>query len=214
MALRAIKLFLIKIVPVFVVSMVAWQKLGISKIYHAVLASVLNLFPVFDRSGLDARVMSEPGKFGMNFSYSGTITDIPLDAFALQITGNAPLLIALYLSSPIMPLRRTYVVYFVIAFLGLFLTHVCTTTLLIQLGVMTTPGWADIASFYDYGTGYMTFLKYYKSFYEIFGLYLFVLVLWLPYIGTYVVRTSRGQGYAKEGVKKFTRSTADVDTSA
>jgi len=205
MAQRAIKLFLIKIVPVFVVSMVAWQKLGISNIYHSLMASVLNLFAVFDRPGLDGGLITEPGKFGMRCFYSGTMTDIPLETFALQITGNAPLLIALYLSSPVMAVKRTYLVYFLIALLGLFLTHAVTSILLIQLGVMTTPGWSDIARFYDYGSGYITFLKYYKSFYEVFGLYVFVLVLWLPYVGTYVVRTNRGRAFAKQEAKKITQ---------
>ncbi|MCH7548724.1 MAG: hypothetical protein IH969_04155 [Candidatus Krumholzibacteriota bacterium] len=187
MVQKTVKLLLIKIVPIFLGTMALWQFGGVSKLYHACLVIPLNaLTSVLDPSGLIQGATSNGDQILFQILYQGK--RVWLDMTAKDITSNSALLWTLFLASPIRPLSKLYFTSFASALLILFGLHVVTVAAAVQHGLLTST--RIITPLQDRPV-LSSFLVNYRNFYIEYGMYLFVIALWCPYIIAYLSREGR-----------------------
>lgn len=179
---RASKLFLIKILPVFVLTILVWQHLGISNYYHRAVATMLDVtLPPVEPSKLIDAVYYHRQNFVLRVALGGNKGNV--DFTARNTTLNYAMLLALYLASPILPFWQMYLAFFFTSLLLLFLVHIGTVAAMFQLFLSTNP---SIVGAYHYPPWYVDWVKTYTGFYELNGMYIFVLLMWVPYIVAYV----------------------------
>lgn len=178
MTSRTIKRLLIKIVPVFLVTMILWHYAGLSRLYHGVLAmSFDGLLPLLDPTAMIKRVTLEGDELLLRILFQGR--KIGLAVTAPDITSNSVLLLALFLSSPIKPNPRLYAGFFAGSVVVLFGIHLITVATNVQFAFMANP---EIAPGLAHGKLLTGMMVHYRQFYLEYGMYLFVLALWCPYL--------------------------------
>jgi hypothetical protein len=183
MAQKPIKLFLIKIVPLFLVTLLVWQRFGISQHYHSVVAAFFDLVhPVLDPTGLISGVTAKGSSFLVGILSQGR--SATLEITAEDITSNTAMLLALFLASPVRPHVKAFLLYLFASLLALLVIHVLTVATTIQYAFM-------IGKVHEFSASATKFYRSYTFFYERFGMFLFVLALWFPYITFTVARANR-----------------------
>jgi hypothetical protein len=178
MAQRQILQFLIKIGPVFFGLLWLWHSAGLSRLYHGILAGFLDVFlPPFDSVGIVDGV-SAKGHDLLIWLKAGT-SSTKLVINGEDITSNFAMLTALYLSSPIVRYWKLFLACFAGAVVLMFLLHALTVGSFVQQAFAGDP---EIARMARYGRWHNHFQLYYGIFFEAMGMYLYALVLWIPYI--------------------------------
>ncbi|UCG52196.1 MAG: hypothetical protein JSW58_01170 [Candidatus Latescibacterota bacterium] len=111
------------------------------------------------------------------------------------------MLLTLFLASPIRPYARLFLRNLSGSLAVLIVIHVLTLFAAIQHALLSHP---QIAIFDVFGSSESTFINAYTQFYELIGMFLFVLTLWFFYMATYVSRrTSAAKtALALQGIKK------------
>jgi hypothetical protein len=177
MARKALIAFLIKIFPLFFVILLLWQFLKFSHAYMAAVAAVLDVFfPLLDPTGIVKGFDSD----GIHFIIHLTIAN-PLKIVGEDITSNTAMLLSLYLASPIRHYLRKFTIFFTASILILFFVHCFTVSMTILYAFTTNP---DIMRRAPVGLTTMKAVDNYVYFYELVGMYLIILALWFPYIGS------------------------------
>lgn len=176
-----VKLTLLKIFPVFLGTIAMWHLAGLATFYHACLAASLDaFFPLVDQSDLVTGVTTHEGEFVFRVLFQGKETGLNMTCG--DITSNSVLLIALFLASPIKPIARIWLASFLGSILILFAIHAGTAVATVVFAFSTNP---DTASAF---VGSATASRIYTRFYVEYGMYAFVLVLWVPYFVIYLSR--------------------------
>jgi hypothetical protein len=184
MAQRPVLVFLAKVVPLIVLLLVLWQGLGLSRPYHRLLAGVVGkVYPHIDPTGTVKDVGVRGDQFYFRLAVGGE--RIGLSVNAADITSNMTMLLALFLASPIRRRIRQFLVFFACALVLTFVCHAVTLVTVSQEALMTHPGVMASAPF---STAQMKLIPRYNVFAEELGMYLGVLVLWLPYIAWCILR--------------------------
>ncbi|GEM_PF-5355454 len=177
---KALIKLLVKIFPLFICILIVWQYLGISRLYHEALAPVLAiLFALFDPLGPVKDVTAGGGEFAVRLVIHGR--DMPLFLTAEDITSNTAMLLTLYLASPFKSQVRKFIIHLFLAVFVLYWIHIFTIASTIKFAMMSNP---QIISLYPAGRIEARLVPFFINFYENLGMYLFALVLWLPYITT------------------------------
>ncbi len=178
MVLRAAIVFLIKVFPIFFLTLLFWQYVGVSRFYHALIAGLLDLvYPPLDPAGITKGVTVEGGEFLVSILFMGKIHGLKI--VAEDITSNTAMLVSLYLASPIRPRIRRFAKFLLVSLLILFAVHCLTVGATIQYAFMTSRA---ILGMHSYGPITTKLVDSYTYFYELIGMYLVVLALWFPYI--------------------------------
>ena len=182
MTRKILKNYLLRIVPFFLLTLLAWHYLGFSKVYHTLIALSLDiLYPSLDPTGFVQSVAIRGKEFVIHLLFHSKSMDLKI--MADDLTVNTVPLIALFLSSPIKYAKIIYMINFAIALVVLFFIHVFTLS-------ATVPfAFADNAEMYADSSlrqSMTWFLIHYTRFYELIGKYLIVLILWFPYIVCYL----------------------------
>jgi hypothetical protein len=184
MARKALIAFLIKIFPLFLLILFLWQYLRLSHAYLAVAASVLNvIFPLLDPTGLVTGFDSDGISFIVHLSIAK-----PLKIVGEDITSNTAMLLSLYLASPIRHYLRKFVIFFTASIVILFFVHCFTVCMTILFAFATNP---VIMKRNPIGLTTIKAADNYVYFYELVGMYLIILALWFPYIGSYLADMKR-----------------------
>ena len=182
---RRILAFLIKVGPVFLALLWLWHSAGLSAVYHRMLAGFLNVwYPHVDPMGVVAGAVAEEQEVMLRLLVAGRKTGLAINGE--DITSNFAMLAALYLSSPIRRHWRLFLVHFASSAVVIFVLHALTVFTFSQQAFMSHPEIAKLG----YTRTRMNFTLHYNVFYEAMGMYLFVLVLWFPYI-LHVIRDPR-----------------------
>lgn len=185
MVQRPVLVFLAKVVPLVVLLLVLWQGLGLSHPYHKLLAGILdNVYSHFDPTGAVSGVGVRSDQFYFTLAVGGE--RVGLSVNAADITSNMTMLLALYLASPIRRRTKQFLVFFACSLALMFFLHAFTVFTVSQAALMTHPGVMASAPF---GPAHMKLVLHYRVFFEEMGMYLFVLVLWLPYIAWCIFRS-------------------------
>ena len=184
MVQRPVLVFLAKIVPLTLVSLVMWQGLGFSRPYHILLAELLGeIYPHLDPSGVVADVEVRDNQF--YFTVILGAERLGLFVNAADITSNMTVLLALYLASPVRRKVRQFITFLACSLVVLFVVHGVTLITVSQEALMGRPGAVATAPF---STAQARLLTHYNVFMEEMGMYACVLLLWLPYIAWCMVR--------------------------
>jgi hypothetical protein len=187
MARKVVLLYLVKIVPSFVVVLVAWRALGVSALYHRLVAAAFDLLhPVFDPTGFVRGASVEGKHFLIDLTISGK--GERLQIMGDDLTSNAVLLVALFLASPIKSNVKPFMVHLACAMVVLFVLHVGAVAATVQYAVATTPALSGPGGELGFASRWFA---HYLHFYELIGTYLFVLVLWIPYVAGYLIGVRR-----------------------
>ncbi len=118
--------------------------------------------------------------------------EIGLALTAPDITSNSVLLLALLLSSPVMPNPRLYAGFFAGSVVVLFGIHLITVATNVQFAFMANP---EIAPGLAHGRLLSGVMVHYRQFYLEYGMYLFVLALWCPYLIVVISRQNSAVVY-------------------
>lgn len=178
MAQRPVLAFLIKIVPVFFGLLWLWHSLGVSVLYHRLLAGFLDtVYPALDATDIVHGVSVQGHELLLKLRVGNANTGLAINGE--DVTSNFAMLAALYLSSPILPRWRLFLICFAAAFCTLFLLHAVTVW---SLGQYAFAGHPQIAPLVGLSAKQASLLAAYNSFFESMGMYLYALILWLPYI--------------------------------
>jgi hypothetical protein len=113
-----------------------------------------------------------------------------------DLTSNTILLISLFLASPIKSNAKPYVIHFASALAILFAMHVLAVAAAAQYALATTP---EMLGQGGSGHPITLLLAHFAHFYELIGMYLFVVVLWVPYVASYLIGTRNRTEFAKRG---------------
>ncbi len=187
MAPKILKQYLIRIVPFFVLTFLAWRLLGLSKFYHILVALPLDLLnPRFDPTGFVQGAFVEGEEFVFRILCGGKHMELRI--IADDLTSNTVLLVALFLSSPIRSVQKLYLTHFAAALVILYSIHVFSVAAGIQFAFMTNP---EILANDAMDQPTTRLFAHYARFYEFMGMYLFVLVLWSPYVVRYLAHVRR-----------------------
>jgi hypothetical protein len=177
---RRVLAFLIKVVPAFFVLLWLWQAVGVSHWYHEALAVFLNwIYPMVDPTGVVRGVGVEGHDVNLRLLVGDAKTALAINAS--DVTSNFAMLVALYVSSPIRRRWRRFLTCLGAALVVLFALHAFTLVSVSQEAFSLDPGIRRLAGYsarvsHDAGL--------YNAFYEQIGMYLYVLLLWFPYILT------------------------------
>lgn len=194
MARKALIVFLIKIFPLFLLILFLWQYLRISHLYLALVASTLNVFfPLLDPIGIVEGFGTDGISFIVYLAKAKSLKIVGED-----ITSNTTMLLSLYLASPIRPYLRKFIIFFAASILILFLVHCFTVSMTILYAFASNP---DIMKHHPVGPTTIKAVDDYVYFYELIGMYLIILALWFPYIGSYLTDMKR-RGTAFQITKK------------
>jgi hypothetical protein len=152
--------------------------MGVSRDYHRALAAVLDrIYPSLDPIGVVQGVGVNDHDFMVRLLAGKTRSALAINAE--DITSGMAMLVALYLSSPIVRYWRRILVFFPVAVFALFVLHALTVVTFSQEAFVGNPAIARLA---HYSQRQANLLVWYNVFYEQLGMYLYVLALWLPYI--------------------------------
>jgi hypothetical protein len=188
MVVKAVITFLIKVFPLFFLVLIGWQQLGLAEMYHAMVALVMTLvYPLFDSTGLVNSIGSADGSFVIELMRRGVSLG-SCDIVGGDITSNTAMLLSLYLASPILLHPRKYLIFVGSSLAVLFVIHCFTLGLTIYYAFSTNP---DITRRFSLGNFAVKFADSYVYFYEIMGMYLCILALWLPYIYYCIIEVRR-----------------------
>jgi len=175
---RKIVLFLIKLFPTFFLVLYIWHGLGLAGYYHQLIGNLLNwAYTTLDPHGFIKGIDLEGRDFIVKIMAYGR--KMSLEIVAEDVTTNEAMLLTLYLVSPILPRWRRFLGFFLSALAALFLVHVLTVASIIHYALLTNPTTARLMS-PNALSGKLA--AYYNNFYELMGMYLFVLALWLPHV--------------------------------
>lgn len=178
MAKRPVLAFLLKVLPAFFGLLWLWHAAGLSSAYHHVLAAFLDtVYPAVDPSGVVQGVVARGHALLLKLLIGESRAGLEVNGD--DITSNTAMLAALYLSSPILPRWRLFLGFLGGSLAALFLIHAVTVMTFSQHAFIGEP---RIAPLVGAGERWTRFLGGYNSFFESMGMYLFVLVLWLPYL--------------------------------
>jgi hypothetical protein len=184
MAQRPVLVFLAKVVPLIILLLVLWQGLGLSRPYHTLLAGLLGgVYPHFDPTGTVVDVGVRDNEFYLKLVVGKE--RVGLSVNAADITSNMTMLLALYLASPIRRRAKQFLVFFACSLALLFISHAVTVITVSQEALMTHPGVMASAPF---SATTVNMVVRYNVFMEEMGMYLGVLLLWLPYIAWCILR--------------------------
>ncbi len=179
MAVKAVITFLIKVFPFFFLILLGWQQLGLAEVYHAVVAAVMTLvYPLFDSTGLVNNIGSAGESFVIELMGRGVQLG-SINIVGGDITSNTAMLLSLYLASPILLHPRKYLIFAGSSLAALFVIHCFTLGMTIYYAFATN---SQITHRFPLGKLAVKFADAYVYFYELMGMYLFILALWLPYI--------------------------------
>ena len=188
MAVKAVIAFLIKVFLLFFLILLVWQRFGLADVYHALVALVMTLvYPLFDTTGLVSNIGSADGSFVIELVERGVKRDT-CTIVGGDITSNTAMLLSLYLASPIRLHPRKYLAFAGYALATLFVIHCFSLGMTIYYAFTTNP---EITRRFPLGNFAGKFADAYVYFYEILGMYLFVLALWLPYIFYCIIEIRR-----------------------
>jgi hypothetical protein len=187
---RAVILFLAKSSVLYLVFFLLWQVAGLSQVYHGAVAAFLSIvYPHIDPTGAVSGVIAS--KHDMVFRLVVGDTRFGLAINGVDITSNTAMLLALYFASPIRGHGRVFAVLLSASMVFLFLVHAITLVTASQEALMTHPGIMATAPF---SAGERWWVPRYNAFYEEMGMYLYVLLLWLPYIAWRFLEARRSNG--------------------
>lgn len=176
MAQRRILAFLIRIVPVYAGLLWLWHGAGLANAYHRALAGFLDFaYPPLDPAGVVHGVVVDGHDLMLRLLVGTHKTGLAINAE--DITSDFAMLAALYLSSPVLPNWRRFAAFFAGAVAVIFLLHAFTVFAVSQSAFAGHPDLAPLVP--RHGRG---FLAGYNVFFEAMGMYLYALVLWLPYM--------------------------------
>jgi hypothetical protein len=178
MVQRPVIVFLAKVVPLIVILLVLWQGLGFSRSYHELLAGIVSVvYPHVDPTGAVTGVGVRDGQFYFRLAVGAERFGLSVNA--ADITSNMTMLLALYLASPIRRRVKPFLVFFACSVVLLFISHAVTVVTVSQEALTTHP---DVMASAPFSATQMKLLRRYNIFFEEMGMYLSVLLLWLPYI--------------------------------
>lgn len=195
MARKVVTQYLVKIVPSYLVSLLVWRALGLAVLYHSLVASALDvLHPILDPTGSVRGVFVEDKEFVFRLWAGGK--GVQFRVMGDDLTSNMILLVSLFLASPIKSNVKPYVIHFASALAILFAMHVLAVAAAAQYALAMTP---EILG--QGGSGHLMtlLLAHFAHFYELIGMYFFVLVLWTPYVASYLIGTRNRTELAKRG---------------
>jgi hypothetical protein len=180
MAQKALIAFLIKIFPLFLLILFLWQFLRFSHLYHSITASILNVFfPSLDPTGIVEGFASDGTSFIVKLA-KGKILNIVGE----DITSNTAMLFSLYLASPIRHRVRKFIKFFLASIFILLTVHCFTVSTMILSALAQTP---QVLRNYSIELSIIRAADNYILFYELIGMYVIILALWFPYIGSCLV---------------------------
>jgi hypothetical protein len=175
---RTVGRFLIKVFVLLPALLLAWQKLSFAPHYHAVVAAMTGaVYGLVAKRGMVHGVSADTHEFLAHVLVGGQRQVLHIEA--ADVTSNTCTLLALYLASPIRPLWRKYVGWLSGSMVGLLAIHVFTVIAAIQSAAGLPGMWTRTCAVY-------------LNFYEVVGMYLLVLVMWLPYIAMHARATAEG----------------------
>lgn len=184
MARKPVIVFLVKVVPLIVLLLVLWQGMGFSRPYHNLLAGILDkIYAHFDVTGAVTGLSVRDNQFYFTLTVGGE--RVGLSVNAADITSNMTMLLALYLASPIRRRRRPFLALFACSLVLLFISHAVTVVTVSQEALTTHPG---VMASAPISATRMKLLVSYNVFFEEMGMYLSVLLLWLPYMAWCILR--------------------------
>jgi hypothetical protein len=178
---------LIKLFPLYVAVLLLWQYVGISRVYHELIALVLGTgYALFDPQGLIKGIDVREGEFLVKLLAGGK--KLPLFITAEDLTSNMAMLLTLYGASPFRGRCRMFARHLLISLGILFAIHVFTLAAQIQYALMSNE---TTARLHPPNSFLASVIPIYMNFYTLFGMYLFILGLWLPFIMSVVMRHKR-----------------------
>jgi len=157
-----------------------WQAAGVSYWYHEALAAFLNwIYPAFDPTGVVRGVGVDGHEVTLRLLVGDAKTALSINAS--DVTSNFAMLVALYVSSPIGRRWRRFLASLGVALATLFVLHAFTVVTVSQEAFSLNPGIRHLAGF---SARISRAAGLYNAFYEQIGMYLYVLLLWFPYVLT------------------------------
>jgi len=184
MVQRPVLVFLAKAVPLIVLFLLLWEGLGFSRPYHVLLAGVVGMvYPHLDPTGAVTGVGVRDNQFNFQLAVGGD--RIGLSVNAADITSNITMLLALYLASPVRRRTKQFLVFFACSLVLLFIMHAVTVVTVSQEALMTHQG---VMARTPFSATQLKLVPRYNVFMEEMGMYLSVLLLWLPYVAWCIVR--------------------------
>jgi hypothetical protein len=178
--------YLVKIVPAFLLSLLAWRVLHLSVVYHSIVAFALDIaHGLLDPTGAVRGVSVAGGEFVVDLASGAGTTHLKI--VADDLTGNAIVLLAFFLASPIRSHVKSFALHLCAALAALVGLHVFAAAsnqyALATSGHFLGPVGAG-------GCGARPLL-YYGHFHELIGMYLFPLLLWVPYMARRLMESRR-----------------------
>jgi len=184
---RAALRLLAKAIPFYILILVVWQLLKVSHIYHHSIAWGLDfLYPALDPLGPVKGIGAGGGELLVKLLLSGKKVGLAIKAE--DITSNTAMLFALYLASPIRPRVKRYLAFFLSSLFILYFIHLGTAAVSIKYALLSNPA---VTELYPPSAFVARFVPLYIVFYTNILMYLSILALWLPYIGSYVAEPAR-----------------------
>jgi hypothetical protein len=175
MGVRTVVWFLVKVLVLLSALLVAWHQFALARFYHTALAALTDAcYRLVPLGGHVHGVWAGGSEFLARVIVGGKSNTLHI--VASDITSNFCALLALYLASPVGRPRRDYAAWLVGSVAALMAIHVVTVTATIQTAVAGHPAYSA-----GPGPGARACGNY-LLFYESVGMYLLVLVLWLPYV--------------------------------
>lgn len=190
---RSLILTLLKLIPLYILFMLAWQVTPLSRYYgHVVSALTAIAYSICAGEGPVKGVVTRGDYFFVKLLIQGR--RLGLDIVAGDITSNVAMLLALYGASPMMKTARRFALCLPVSLVIMIALHVATLAATIQYALMTQP---EIMRLFPPGKLAVRLVPLYKGFYEVIGMYLFVLLLWIPYIAGVLPQRELGRSFKK-----------------
>ena len=184
MAHHTIVRLLIKLVPAFALAMLLWHVAGVAEVYHRMIVPPAGFFlSLFDGSGVIHGAHFKDGDLFVRLLVEGRRTGLTINLS--DITSNEPVLVGLFLAAPIMPEVRRWSMWFGASLVALYVVHLFTIGTTVNAALLSNPQTARLLAL---GTVKGKFLVGYYDFYIQYGMFLVVLILWMPYIVIGVLR--------------------------
>jgi hypothetical protein len=179
--------YLAKIVPAFLVCLLAWRALGLSAIHNTLVALAFDVIHrLLDPTGTVRSVAAAGKEFVLGLSIGGKTSHLKI--VADDLTGNTIVLLAFFLASPIRSSVKSFAAHLAGALGVLFCIHVVAVAASTQHALFSSPDVLGPGATVQIGT---RLLLQFGHFYELIGMYLFPLVLWVPYIASRLMRSRR-----------------------
>lgn len=183
---KKVALFLAKLFPAFFLILYFWQGLSLSTYYHRLIGGFLEWIYTSDPHGMIKGISLQGEEFVVRIAAFGR--KMSLEIVAADVTTNEAMILTLYLVSPVIGRWRRYLFFFSASLLLMFSVHSLTVASIIRHALARNPTTSllvDPRSFWSLAA------FHYDNFYELMGMYLFVLGLWFPYIMTVIAELRR-----------------------